>query len=158
MSNRVTQLAGHTSRVSELLEMVEQLERSGTKPFTIRDDETSVLQPLPSLVPETDSATPASSAIVRDRQYMTQWLVRWRERAQSRILARHAAAATPERASPARSPSAEGGRVIHGTNSIKFDDVSIVTPDGKLLVERTYHLQATLSNRRCGSANSQPLK
>jgi hypothetical protein len=59
----LTNIAGYTARVSELLEMIEKLQVEGEKPFEIVPDPPSHIQPL---------------------QGIDQWLLQWKERCDKR--------------------------------------------------------------------------
>mmetsp|Transcript_14929 Transcript_14929/g.20864 ORF Transcript_14929/g.20864 Transcript_14929/m.20864 type:complete len:700 (-) Transcript_14929:69-2168(-) len=110
LSNKVTTLAGLTARVAEILEMVRTLDKVGVKPFTVKQE---VQEKAPQV----------------DAQALRQWIQEWRVRG-DKIREQRAQAVSPVTAHN----NAEGGQIIEG-KFIKFENVSIVSPDGKLLVE-----------------------
>jgi ABC-type uncharacterized transport system fused permease/ATPase subunit len=134
MGNKLTKIAGYTARVSELLEMVNELDRSGQKPFVIRtsgdeerdgdDDEAS----------DTDGPAGATApafvpAVTLDESSeLYQWLVQWGDR----CAARH----RPPRTSEAQVGVPGGGVYKFADDGgIYIADVDIVSPDGRLLVK-----------------------
>jgi len=119
LSNKITVLAGHTARVSDLLEMVRHLDKVGNKPFTVRKDGDDA-----SLA---ESYTPYLT-YPQQQLDMTLWLEQWREKGE-RIRQQRASAPLAR-----RMITSEGGHIIEG-NFIKFENVNIVSPDGKLLVD-----------------------
>ena len=116
LSNKVTSLAGLTARVAELLEMVRTLDNVGAKPFTIRPEDK----------PELD---------ITNWELTQQWLDDWRVRGENQREVRDAQWSGQ---SPVRFHK-EGGQIIVG-KFIRFENVSIVSPDGKLLVEGELNL------------------
>jgi len=111
LSNKVTSLAGLTARVAELLEMVRTLDKMGAKPFPIREDDNS------------------ESGITK-WELTHQWLEDWKVRGDKNKDDRDIQSLTN---SPTMTQK-EGGKMILG-KFIRFENVNIVSPDGKLLVE-----------------------
>eukprot|EP01103_Thecamoeba_quadrilineata_P011048 TRINITY_DN2555_c0_g1_i1.p1 TRINITY_DN2555_c0_g1~~TRINITY_DN2555_c0_g1_i1.p1 ORF type:complete len:687 (-),score=137.29 TRINITY_DN2555_c0_g1_i1:23-2083(-) len=112
VGNKLTTIAGYTSRVSELMEQVKLLSVSGTEAFELRNEED---------VRVVESAVPVVDKIALD-----QWLQDWKARCDQR---RSAVRLSEYK----KKPNNGGGRFILGDN-IKFENVDIVSPEGKLLV------------------------
>lgn len=110
LSNKIVTLAGLTARVSELLEMVRLLDTVGTKPFAIRHEE----------------KLDTELHFVRHKE-MQAWLVEWRQKGEKIREMRDAQ-------SPLIRTHKEGGQIIVG-KFIRFENVTIVSPDGRVLVE-----------------------
>lgn len=104
VGNKLTTIAGYTHRVSELLEMVKHLDGQGNKPFEI--------VPEPEFKKEGFGDT-------------SEFLKAWKSRCDQRVAARKTEKRTIE--------IIGGGKIVDG-ESIKFQGVDIVSPDGKLLV------------------------
>ncbi|GAM21533.1 hypothetical protein SAMD00019534_047080 [Acytostelium subglobosum LB1] len=119
LGNKITNMAGYTSRVSELLEMVKQIKERGTSTFVIVDDDNMT------------GATPGTqSPIVTERYEVNnnEWLLQWKTRCDNlRQLKRSLST------SSTMTTDAGGGKFIEG-EFIQFSNVSIVSPEGKLLV------------------------
>lgn len=109
VGNKLTSIAGYTSRVSELLEMVSHLQEAGNRPFKIVPEK-----------PKEDAA---------EVEGIHEWIARWRkkcdEQRELRIKVRQASI-TPTKII--------GGGEIRVGDDIDFDHVDIVSPEGKLLV------------------------
>eukprot|EP01133_Synstelium_polycarpum_P013610 gene13610-16017_t len=114
LGNKITNMAGYTSRVSELLEMVSQIKERGSSIFTIVQEDD---------VP----ANNTGSFIDRYETNDSDWLAEWKLRSDKLRLVKRAAGG------PTMQAVSGGGRFIEG-EFIKFEDVSIVSPEGKLLV------------------------
>uniref|UniRef100_A0A6B2KZP0 ABC transporter domain-containing protein n=1 Tax=Arcella intermedia TaxID=1963864 RepID=A0A6B2KZP0_9EUKA len=115
LSNKVTSLAGLTARVSELLEMVNILDEAGSAPFKITSESTS----------ESSSDEAHHHEIYEAEE--KKFLVEWRERAERRRAARK---------SSNKPTVVNGGGTYFPGDMIKFNDVTLVNPDGKVLVEK----------------------
>ena len=105
--------------------MVQKLKSCGNKPFAIRDDEKEVVDEGEGTVRTAGVATPS-----RDQN---AWLAHWKERMDEIALSRSLENEAPQVADV----SDDASIVIVDGSHISFRDVSIVTPDGKLLVEGT---------------------
>eukprot|EP01132_Coremiostelium_polycephalum_P005701 gene5701-7095_t len=120
LGNKVTLMAGYTSRVSELLEMIKQIKERGTSTFTIVQDD--------------DISTPQSgigSGIgdkYESNSELSSWLSNWRIKCDNiRQMKRSNSTSVTMQQVPG------GGKFVEG-EFIKFENVSIVSPEGKLLV------------------------
>ncbi|EFA80627.1 ABC transporter D family protein [Heterostelium album PN500] len=118
LGNKITNMAGYTSRVSELLEMIKSLKERGSSTFVIVEDD--------------DISSPAiqSSSGTSD-QYLTNdsnWLVEWKKRSDNLRQLKRSLSQTVTMQSVTG-----GGSFVEG-EFIKFSNVSIVSPEGKLLV------------------------
>jgi len=111
LSNKVTSLAGLTARVAELLEMIRTLDQMGAKPFPIRPEEKV----------DTDTT---------NWDLTSQWLEEWRLRGEKNREDRDASFSSQSVSTFHK----EGGQIILG-KFIRFENVNIVSPDGKMLVE-----------------------
>jgi len=119
LGNKITNMAGYTSRVSELLEMIKSIKERGTSQFAIVQEDDI---PLSS----------ANSPLISDKYDasvdMSAWLQDWRKRADElRAVKRSLYNNNANR------QVSGGGTFVEG-DFIKFDNVSIVSPEGKLLV------------------------
>jgi ATP-binding cassette, subfamily D (ALD), member 3 len=139
VGNNFTQLAGYTSRVSELLEMVKKLDKSGTAPFALE----------PTVAP--DAAAEGQDAETTEevayRPEDLTWIHEWRDRrdAHKTVVEAPEVMPTVQVTPPTPVSSAEGldiaalrkrhtgGKLVTGDH-IEFHDVDIVSPEGKLLV------------------------
>mmetsp|Transcript_24901 Transcript_24901/g.27710 ORF Transcript_24901/g.27710 Transcript_24901/m.27710 type:complete len:717 (+) Transcript_24901:36-2186(+) len=118
LSNKVTSLAGLTARVAELLEMVKVLKLSGSKPFKVVDEAARKKDD------DREDFTTSS-----DRHAALQiWLEEWRQRGAD-IRTKY-----EKKSKPIQNFNNLGGKFVEG-ESIIFTDVSIVNPDGRLLVK-----------------------
>lgn len=109
VSNKLTSIAGYTSRVSELLEMVKHLQEAGNKPFTI--------------VPEKPKEDASEVEGIHD--WIASWKKRCDEQRELRIKVRQ---------SSFTNFKVPGGGEIALGEDIDFNGVDIVSPEGKLLV------------------------
>eukprot|EP01127_Copromyxa_protea_P003335 TRINITY_DN13169_c0_g1_i1.p1 TRINITY_DN13169_c0_g1~~TRINITY_DN13169_c0_g1_i1.p1 ORF type:complete len:445 (-),score=88.52 TRINITY_DN13169_c0_g1_i1:36-1370(-) len=109
LSNKVTALAGSTSRVAELLEMVTQLDEGGVEPFKLEKPVEREVDPITE-----GQANKLEKGFIKS----------WRERGMKRRQLH-----TPQPVPHKRG----GGKFVHGEN-IKFEDATIVNPDGRVLV------------------------
>jgi len=100
-----------TSRVAELLEMIRTLDQMGAKPFPIRPEEKV----------DTDTT---------NWDLTSQWLEEWRLRGEKNREHRDASFSSQSVSTFHK----EGGQIILG-KFIRFENVNIVSPDGKMLVE-----------------------
>ncbi|KAF2072540.1 hypothetical protein CYY_006157 [Polysphondylium violaceum] len=118
LGNKITNMAGYTSRVSELLEMIKSIKERGTSQFTIvHEDE----------IPLSSANSPMISDKYDAAVDMSAWLQEWRRRSDElRAVKRSLYNNTVRQVSG-------GGTFVEG-DYIKFEDVSIVSPEGKLLV------------------------
>jgi len=121
VGNKITNLAGNTSRVSELLEMVRYLDKVGNEPFELKEESHSVM------------AEQEKEQFNRSSDTERQFLDKWRTKLDA--LREKTLQEEQKRPPKARiTASAKGGEVVHG-NKIEFDHVDIVSPEGKLLVK-----------------------
>jgi len=123
VGNKLTSIAGYTARVSELLEKIKHLNSAGNTPFEVRPD-----QP--------QSSTHWS---VEQRAEMKEWLAEWIERCNERPRFVK---------SSIRGDSysiKDGGKIIYG-DTIHFDDVDVISPEGKALVK---HLNLKVKPGSC---------
>lgn len=104
VGNKLTSIAGYTSRVSELLEMVSQLDKTGSKPFTV--------------IPDKPSEDAEELAGIHD------WIADWKSRCDKK---------KPIETVNKKTVFAGGGTIVIG-DDIEFEHVDIVSPEGKLLV------------------------
>lgn len=120
VANKITALAGYTSRVSELLEMVKHLDNVGNEPFEIREE---------SLVsPEKEKEEYKSSE--SKLEFLKEWQQR-RNQQREKEIANSSAFSFGTRS---RLTSSKGGTYVLG-DMIKFEHVDVVSPEGKLLVK-----------------------
>eukprot|EP01117_Protostelium_nocturnum_P003830 TRINITY_DN15096_c0_g1_i1.p1 TRINITY_DN15096_c0_g1~~TRINITY_DN15096_c0_g1_i1.p1 ORF type:complete len:720 (-),score=275.12 TRINITY_DN15096_c0_g1_i1:65-2224(-) len=120
VGNKITSLAGNTSRVSELLEMVKHLDKVGNEPFEIKEESHAVI------------AEQEKEQFANSSENEKEFLAYWRNKCDSL----RNAALEREKNLPTRTriaPSSKGGTVVRG-DKIEFDNVDIVSPEGKLLV------------------------
>jgi len=119
IGNKVTSLAGYTSRVSELMEMVKLLSKVGNQPFELKEE----------LHPEQEKEAYKGSETQRE------FLKHWRERSDThRTMQLQKEADSPKVIT--RLPVSVGtGGIIRRGDMIKFENVDIVSPEGKLLVK-----------------------
>jgi len=143
LSNKVASLAGLTARVSELLEMIRQLDRVGTRPFVIREEPSDLRSEISSIAQEQPSLQQSLLHPQHQLYWEEQkrWMEEWRIRGEEIRRQRASLAATSNLSSPILSSSSSKmngstheSLIIEG-KFIKFENVSIVSPDGKLLVE-----------------------
>jgi ATP-binding cassette subfamily D (ALD) protein 3 len=123
--NKVTMLAGLTARVAELLEMVKTLEGAGNAPFELRDDDTrqKLAQPAPEQQPVD---------VYKQDAQMDEWLAKFSER--KRVQRTRVNTTLPSEAELQQLVLTSGKRgVLLEGELIKFMNVSIVSPEGKLL-------------------------
>ncbi|EGG16527.1 ABC transporter D family protein [Cavenderia fasciculata] len=119
LGNKITNMAGYTSRVSELLEMIKSIKERGSSTFTIVNEDD---------ISSNNSAvtTPTTTDIYMDND-QPAWLQEWRRRCdQLRSIKRSSSSQSM--------PSVTGGGNFIEGEFIKFENVSIVSPEGKLLV------------------------
>lgn len=109
VGNKLTSIAGYTSRVSELLEMVAHLQEAGNKPFTVIPEK-----------PKEDAA---------EVEGIHEWIAKWKKRCDEQRELR----ITVRQASVTATQVVGGGEIRVG-DDIEFDKVDIVSPEGKLLV------------------------
>lgn len=110
LSNKLTALAGSVKRVTELLEVIHYM-KTNNLVFEIKSEPT-----------QDDTVVPSTSV------HKKQWLDRWRKRGE----------ALREKLDPVppaliTTSAKQGGLIIPG-KFIKFENVSLVSPEGKLLV------------------------
>jgi ATP-binding cassette subfamily D (ALD) protein 3 len=139
VGNNFTHLAGYTSRVSELLEMVKRLDKTGTAPFELERE--------PESTPNAESAAVGAEEGVKVKSDPEElrWIHEWRDRRdelKTKIDASEEIVAPPSIAVTAASGAVDiealrarhtGGKIVTGDH-IEFHDVDIVSPEGKLLV------------------------
>jgi len=109
VSNKLTSIAGYTSRVSELLEMVDHLNEAGNKPF--------------DLIPDKPAEDKAEVEGIHD------WIAVWKKRCIDQQELRRQV-----RKSSSTTNQVIGGGTIELGDDIEFKGVDIVSPEGKLLV------------------------
>jgi ATP-binding cassette subfamily D (ALD) protein 3 len=124
IGNNLTTIAGYTSRVSELLEMVKSLSEAGNKPFTIVTD----APPAPVAGNPDEKEKEPTGAFREAIPGLADWLQKWAARCdaahEARMRYRHAS----------KTPPLIGGGKLEEGGLIKFEHVDIVSPEGKLLV------------------------
>lgn len=108
VGNKLTSIAGYTSRVTELLEKIEYLNTKGNVPFNVREEQ-PVIQA---------NYTQEAQAEV------SGWLQEWVKRCDQRPPIKH---------KDTVQSSGKGGQVIIGED-ISFSHVDIISPEGKVLV------------------------
>lgn len=144
---RLTALAGYTSRVSELIEMVRQLEKTGNEPFIIREEDSMSVTSAEGTTVSTVSVstlqpTLDSEAAALQHERLLAWLNEWKKRGDAfRASLLDKKRANDQSAVVVVVP---GERVLISRNSngaslyesdfIRFEAVSLVSPEGKLLV------------------------
>jgi len=131
VGNKLTSIAGYTSRVSELLEQVRHLNEAGNLPFEIK-----VEPDHPRLAPAVAAADASSSAAGASySEAMDKVITDWKERCDTqqalRFEIRHSQAGGVQ---PQKHSVVGGGEYRMGEN-ISFEHVDIVSPEGKLLVK-----------------------
>jgi ATP-binding cassette subfamily D (ALD) protein 3 len=121
IGTKISSLVGYTSRVSELLEMVNHLDKVGNEPFDIKEEEsTNILSTNESLKEE-----------IKNNEEEKQWILQWKERMK---IYREEKIKKENHLKLRLSNSTKGGNIIFG-HMIKFEHVDIVSPEGKLLVK-----------------------
>jgi ATP-binding cassette subfamily D (ALD) protein 3 len=127
IGNKVTTVAGYTARVSELLEMVNRLDEVGSKPFVVVDEEKAR---------EDDEEEHERLLTHSDAGLQYDWIQQWHARREqhksllAKVMARRGN--TPK----IIEKKVPGGGVIRLGDKISFEDVNIVSPDGKMLAEK----------------------
>jgi len=124
IGNKVTTLAGYTSRVSELMEMVRHLDKAGNEPFELKDE----MGPL---------GQKREKEEVVDNDAARQFLKDWRERRDQYRqiqLEEEAKSGSHHHRRSQKHDHDRGGKILRG-DMIKFENVDIVSPEGKLLVK-----------------------
>lgn len=118
VGNKLTNIAGYTHRVSELLEMVNHLNNAGNRPFEIKAEENPEM-------------APAKAKIVEEQKVagLDIWIEEWKKRCETQRDQR----LKLRQADRDHSQVVGGGVIIEG-DSIIFDHVDIVSPEGKILV------------------------
>jgi hypothetical protein len=128
-------ISGYTARVSELLEMVTRLDKVGVSPFVVREDASSEHAPAAAAgVDKTDLAAiaaDATAAAAERRDALRHTVSEWRVRCDARDAKRAATAS----AGAVAEKRVLGGGVIRRADNISFENVDLVSPDGKLLVK-----------------------
>jgi len=121
----VTSLAGLTARVSELLEMVNLLDEAGSAPFKLASE----------------SSSDSSSDELQHHQHEQheeeerKFLREWKFRGEQLLSVRNLKSAE-------RHIVVNGGGTYIPGEIIKFNNVTLVNPDGKILVEKlTFEVQ-----------------
>eukprot|EP00668_Euglena_longa_P015076 GGOE01019124.1.p1 GENE.GGOE01019124.1~~GGOE01019124.1.p1 ORF type:complete len:713 (+),score=229.44 GGOE01019124.1:53-2191(+) len=109
LGNKVNVIAGYTRRVSELLEMTEELNHQGNRAFIVMRS-------------EGEDCTP--------RAGLHQWLLGWKERCDRTREQRL------QRYNRASAPVQGGGTVIESEDYISFEDCDLVAPDGQMLARK----------------------
>eukprot|EP01114_Cavostelium_apophysatum_P013429 TRINITY_DN3254_c0_g1_i1.p1 TRINITY_DN3254_c0_g1~~TRINITY_DN3254_c0_g1_i1.p1 ORF type:complete len:733 (+),score=209.45 TRINITY_DN3254_c0_g1_i1:91-2289(+) len=126
IGNKVTSLAGYTSRVSELMEMVKHLNKVGNEPFELVEEE-----------PSNETTKEQYASTEEQVEFLKQWRER-RSKHRAEQLEKEALNKTPKftrlNTSGSASRTQLGGTIITG-DMIKFEHVDIVSPEGKLLVK-----------------------
>lgn len=114
VGNKLTSIAGYTSRVSELLEQVSHLQEAGNVPFEVREE---APHPPEAVKPGSNAAT-----------FIEEWKQRCSAQAELRYEIRHSKSAGSQ------ATKVVGGGEIREGEHIQFEGVDIVSPEGKLLV------------------------
>jgi len=128
VGNKLTSIAGYTSRVSELLEQVRHLNEAGNEPFEIKPE-------VPHVAEDVQQGSEYADTIAR-------WRKRCDEQRELRYEIRHSQATSAaakarnssERGSGSQCSVGASGGTIERAEDIEFKGVDIVSPEGKLLV------------------------
>eukprot|EP01100_Stratorugosa_tubuloviscum_P000005 TRINITY_DN0_c1_g1_i3.p1 TRINITY_DN0_c1_g1~~TRINITY_DN0_c1_g1_i3.p1 ORF type:complete len:725 (-),score=331.19 TRINITY_DN0_c1_g1_i3:237-2411(-) len=147
VGNKLTTIAGYTSRVSELLEQVRHLKDVGTTPFELDEESlkfyakgNATLQIQQSnnnnnnnndnsndnSNGKENSDNQSKNKIFDNPKAVKEWLQNWRARCDER--ARNVSYSKQERV-------VQGGGTYREGPSIEFHNVDIVSPEGRLLVK-----------------------
>ena len=132
VSTQLKMLSGTTARVAEVFESVKQLNETGTSRFNIRRDDE------PNTADEDQPRTmrkSQSTLALAEIQFLDQWLER------GDVLRRegklHAGRSS---GSPREKKTVGGGSVVLG-KTIKFDNVELVSPDGRHLIKKPLNFE-----------------
>jgi len=113
VGNKLSDLAGYTHRIFQLVYTIRGLSSSGNKPFMVKED----LQEEESQAKGTE-------------QGMRNWLLVWKDRCEAQRALRYRLSHDNHR----EFRQAIGGGCVEFTDFIKFEHCDIVSPDGQLLV------------------------
>lgn len=123
MSSKIMRIAGYTHRVSELLELVKKLSSSGLEPFKEREDKDTVNEQQ-----EKEEKELEAEKIQSNRESLKQWCLEWKKRCDEYRQARNAKRGIiPDRH--------VGGGIIKDGEILNFENVDIVSPEGKILAK-----------------------
>lgn len=131
VGNKLTSIAGYTSRVSELLEQVRRLNQAGSLPFEIRVEGVAAGAAAHS---ENEHGSSVVETVQRDHSFIEQWRARC-DAQDAALELRHSANGDVGAIVPASSHRVPGGGEIRTGPNIEFDHVDIVSPEGRLLVK-----------------------
>jgi len=118
MLNRLAGIAGYTARVDELLTKVHRLNSTMLDPFPERSEEGK---------DGADAADKQKNLLLKD---INSWLVEWNRKCDGERAERIAA----QKESMVHQIPGGGKFVIGEGNIMKFEDVDIVSPEGRLLI------------------------
>lgn len=137
---RITALAGYTSRVSELLEMLNHLKTAGRHPFTIKEAAGDVA--IKTVAKSDTESEVEDNDNRRKLEIDEEWFKSWKSKGEAirerKTKQRAAAARNREREAKLQQkqqPTVQQGGVLIEGDYIKFEGVSLVSPEGRLLVK-----------------------
>lgn len=117
MMNRLAGIAGYTARVDELLDKVDRLNSTALDPFPEKSDEGKGIE----------ASDKRNNVLLRD---IDEWLAAWARKCDAERAKRVEA----QKSSLVRQIP-NGGKFVIGEGSVmKFEDVDIVSPEGRLLI------------------------
>jgi len=125
VGNKINQLAGYTSRVSELLEKIKKLTTSENKPFDIRED-SGEKELIKKEETGGDLTVPLSLTTNKQMRFLPKWKAKCDEIRSKRILMIKDYDFIPP---------VIGGGTYEITHYIEFSHVDIVSPEGKVLIK-----------------------
>jgi ATP-binding cassette subfamily D (ALD) protein 3 len=135
--NKVATLAGSTSRVGEVLDSVNDIRNNGSAPFVVRTDApitTAVSPSSPTAADDEKNRDKAALAAAHASQ--EAFLVAWRDLGDKLRASRLQAAREQQHSTNGELVTVKnGGGLMAVGETIEFRDASIVSPDGRLLVE-----------------------
>lgn len=117
MMSRLAGIAGYTARVDELLTKVDRLNSTALDPFPEKQEENKGIE----------ANDKRNNALLND---IEEWLVKWGQKCDAERAVRVAA-----QKEPVIHQIPGGGQFVIGEgNSMKFEHVDIVSPEGRLLI------------------------
>lgn len=130
VENKILNVAGFTARVSELLEMVTKLETAGTRPFEVREEHVKRSG-------DESERELENSDTHTNRPLPIAWLQQWQARREhQKKLVRDAARHRFGEAAFVQERRISNGGCVRVGESIIFDNVDLVSPDGQLLCQK----------------------
>eukprot|EP00455_Lapot_gusevi_P033107 TRINITY_DN3617_c0_g1_i2.p1 TRINITY_DN3617_c0_g1~~TRINITY_DN3617_c0_g1_i2.p1 ORF type:complete len:735 (-),score=339.57 TRINITY_DN3617_c0_g1_i2:93-2297(-) len=138
-TNKVASLAGNTTRVSEVLDAVDELDRIGTRPFEIRADAiaSDQAEQKEDDANAADPSSPSASstpAVPLPNISQVEWLENWRKAGETWRAARVQQYNLGFQQQQQSVQNAQAGQLLPG-EIIIFRNTTIVSPDGRLLVK-----------------------